>query len=113
GQVGNSDAIGGLTNEGLDLDDDGVIDNALENVTFNSTVRVNGDLIIRASGIVTFQSTVNILGGGNLIIEGASQVIFMQGVSLAGGGNMFIEGDEINFAPGTIVSGSGVLTLRP
>ncbi|PIV29814.1 MAG: hypothetical protein COS35_10025, partial [Zetaproteobacteria bacterium CG02_land_8_20_14_3_00_50_9] len=81
-------------------------------VTFVSTVTMNGNLIINATGIVTFNQAVT-MSSGSLTINGASQVIFQQGLSTFNGANILIEADEIDFRGGqSTVSGTGTLTLR-
>ncbi|MBV5302877.1 MAG: hypothetical protein JZU70_01545, partial [Chlorobium sp.] len=91
---------------------------ASSNVTFSKSVDVAGDVTITASGDVTFDGGVTLTNGGSLNIYGATTVTFKH-LSLsdqhAGAyGNIFIEGNEINFGGGTeSVSGHGTITLRP
>jgi hypothetical protein len=103
--VGNTDPLAGLSIGGVGGD-------APDNVTFDGEVVVNGDLVIEASGIVTFKQAL--LVGGNLSITGAATVIFEAGLSLTGSGDVFVEADEIAFnGGGENVVGAGMLTLRP
>jgi hypothetical protein len=44
-------------------------------------VIVEGDVVIHATGVVRFESTVRVIGG-RLVIEGAKEVIFVGGVEL-------------------------------
>src|SRR5690606_28285496 len=84
GVVGDSDPLEGLTIEGAD-------------VTFVREVTVNGDLVIHATGTVTFTRLVTLTGGGDLRVVGAGEVIFSAGVRLTGldgsgeAGDLFLE----------------------
>ncbi|MCA2995520.1 MAG: hypothetical protein ING97_11330, partial [Gemmatimonas sp.] len=89
------------------------------NVTFWNDVTVNGDLVINATGTVTFRGALHLTGGGDLIVTGASLIVFERGVTLEGlnagvAGEVFLEGNEINLqgGEGSFV-GTGVVTLRP
>ena len=112
GAVGNSDPLEKLTIEGVNVD--GTIDNP-NNVTFKSTVEMDGDLIIYATGTVTFEGEVTI-NDGDLLIYGADKVVFESGadVTLNGDGDILIEGNEITLNGGNeSLRGSGTITLRP
>ncbi|MFA7061982.1 MAG: LEPR-XLL domain-containing protein, partial [Pedobacter sp.] len=83
------------------------------NVTFDSEVKVDGDFIINATGVVSFKKSV-VVTNGNLKISGATQIIFEDSVSVVGGGYIFLEGNEVDFKTGTTsVMGTGSLTIRP
>jgi hypothetical protein len=101
GEVGAEDPLEAFT-----------ITEALD-VTFDREVAVNGDLIINASGTVTFSEEL-VITGGDLIINGAASVVFESSVEV--GGNILLEGDEIDFNGGNrsvSTTSSGTLILRP
>ncbi len=111
GPVGNgqegSDPLSGLTIS------------AAQNVTFQQALVIDGDLLINATGIVSFQDQLTLRNGGDLIIQGAAQV-FMQGRVLLQTGNaatpgvFSISADEIDLAMSEeLIQGSGAVTLRP
>jgi len=114
GPVGSTDPLEGITIGVIGSPD------LPNNVTFGREVTVNGDLLINASGTVTFAAKVVLASGGDLRISGAGQVVFQGGLELQGtdsGGNagdVFIEANELDFLGGTeSVKGAGSLTLRP
>jgi hypothetical protein len=55
------------------------IQDALD-VTFGERVYVEGDIVIHATGTVTFSDQVVLRGGGQLMITGAAQVLFLNGI---------------------------------
>ncbi len=90
------------------------------NVSFEQSVTVAGDLVIDATGIVTFKSTLTIKNGGSLTILHADQIVMKGAVSLqlngaTTPGSILLEGDEIDlFEIGEeLITGSGSVTLRP
>jgi len=106
-------------NEGGDLLS-GLSITAAQNVTFEQAVEINGDLIINATGIVTFKSTIVLKNGGDLIIQGATQIVMQGPISLQTGGaatagDILLEADEIDFLNigEELISGTGSVTLRP
>ena len=104
----------------------GTVSAPVTNVTF-ADVNITGNLVIYATGIVNFGSTVTITNNGSLTIIGASQVNFGGAVTLNGTdgtggastplaqpGNIYIQADHIGFPSGAnALSGSGTLTLLP
>ena len=104
----------------------GTVSAPVTNVTF-ADVNITGNLVIYATGIVNFGSTVTITNNGSLTIIGASQVNFGGAVTLNGTdgtggastplaqpGNIYIQADHIGFPSGaSALSGSGTLTLLP
>ncbi|QJW84617.1 hypothetical protein HK414_15850 [Ramlibacter terrae] len=117
GPVGDSDPLEGLTIEGVVVSGS---EDLPRDVTFTRGVRINGDLVIRASGTVTFNGPVEITGGGDLRIIGADNILFRGGVVLTDTdgsgqyGDLFPEANEITFrGSDESVRGQGVLTLRP
>lgn len=91
---------------------------AFDDVTFDREIVVDGDLVIDAGGIVTFEDQITLRHGGSLSIVGATQVVFKAAVTLEQGlaataGDVLIEADEIDLQMGDeLFGGSGLLTLR-
>ena len=117
GPLGSTDPLAGITIAAVSV---GGTPNLPNNVNFDREVTVNGDLLINATGTVTFSAKVVLANGGDLRILGASNVVFQGGLELQGvdafgnAGDIFIEANEIDFLAGTeSVKGAGVLTLRP
>jgi hypothetical protein len=119
GQGGQVDVHAALTSEsdlkGLTIENAG-------NVTFHGDLVVNGDLIIRSSGEVTFKGLVTVRSGGNLIIQGSESIVFdttssgvvLEGVNDQGtAGDVIFEADEWTVPSGAVVNGSGGIFLRP
>ena len=77
--VGGDVRVTGLTGATDALDGLRVTD-AMD-VVFEQAVIVEGDIVIRATGVVRFESTVHVIGG-RLIVQGAEEVIFVGGVEL-------------------------------
>lgn len=102
-----SDALHGLTIQ------------AGDDVSFDREVIVNGDLVIDAGGVVTFNDGLTLRNGGSLIVQGATQIVFFGAVTLQLGlapapGDVLLEADEIDLAIGSEqFSGGGEVTLRP
>ncbi|NVK30407.1 MAG: hypothetical protein HWE20_05360 [Gammaproteobacteria bacterium] len=63
------------------------------NVRFDQSVEIAGDLLINASGNVSFNGKINLTNGGRLIINGADTLTFSDTVSVAG--NVYLEADDI------------------
>jgi len=91
-------------------------------VTFHENLIVAGDVIIHASGVVTFKGDVNIGSGGSFKVLGASAVVFegdSSGVALNGvnasqsSGDIVLEADSWTLSPSQTISGAGMLSLRP
>jgi Ca2+-binding RTX toxin-like protein len=91
-------------------------------VTFHENLIVAGDVIIHASGVVTFKGGVNIGSGGSFKVLGASAVVFegdSSGVALSGvnafqsSGDIVLEADSWTLSPSQTISGAGMLSLRP
>jgi hypothetical protein len=90
-------------------------------VSFKQAVTIDGDLVINATGKVTFAAGVTLLNGGSLIINGASEIVFNSDSSVdlqlgnaAQGGALLLEADEIQLPtvnPG-VIKGTGAVTLR-
>ncbi|RYY97996.1 MAG: hypothetical protein EOO24_19065, partial [Comamonadaceae bacterium] len=117
GSVGNTDALEGMVIGGVTV---GGSENLPDNVTFQGEVTMDGDLVIKASGVVTFREQVVLRAGASLDIRGATQVVFEKGLRLEGTdstgtyGDILIEADEISLpASGESIVGRGLLTLRP
>ncbi len=55
-----------------------------ESVTFGGEVHLSGDIVINASGTVTFEDTVTLYEGADLIVEGASDVVLLGGIRFVG-----------------------------
>lgn len=94
---------------------------ALDDVTFDRELTLDGPLSITAGGVVSFNGGVTLREGGSLSITGATQVFFGPGSRLtldtgsAGTpGSILIEADEIDLRMGEeLIIGSGSVTLRP
>jgi hypothetical protein len=119
GVVGTTDPLEGLTIGPVTVTP-GNVSNPPQNITFDREVNLNGDLVINATGTVSFTQVVRIHNGGDLIITGADQVVFAAGLELDGtdsggaAGNILIEANEITFPVASeSIKGTGVLTLRP
>ena len=53
-------------------------------VSFDERVYVDGDIVIDASGTVTFSDLVVLRGGGQLIVHNAARVLFLGGITSEG-----------------------------
>ncbi|KTT15348.1 beta strand repeat-containing protein, partial [Pseudacidovorax intermedius] len=93
GNVGDTDALGNLTIDAVSVNG---VPNLPDNVTFNGTVVLRGDLIVRTSGTVTFANAVTV--GGQVIVVGGGSVVFTLG--LQAGGDITLQGNEIDFVNG-------------
>ncbi|MDA7525471.1 hypothetical protein N8667_07785, partial [Verrucomicrobia bacterium] len=91
-------------------------------VTFHENLIVEGDVIIHASGVVTFKGDVSIGSGGSFKVLGASSVVFEEdssGVVLSGlnasqsSGNVVLEADSWTLSSNKVISAAGMLSLRP
>ncbi|MGB0382230.1 MAG: hypothetical protein ACPGJH_05095, partial [Alphaproteobacteria bacterium] len=89
-------------------------------VTFDQDIVIEGDLIINATGTVTFGGNISLSEGGDLRILGAESVVFANATTLtltgtdAGvAGTIEIEADEITFGQSADgISGAGEVILR-
>lgn len=101
-----SDALSGLTIS------------AAQNVTFQGSLVIDGDLIINATGIVTFNDQITLRNGGDLIVQGASQVFMRGQVQMQIGGAatpgvLTLAADEIDLSMSEeLIQGTGAVTLR-
>ncbi|MDZ4127558.1 MAG: hypothetical protein U1E02_25840, partial [Hydrogenophaga sp.] len=89
---------------------------AANNVTFQEEVIINGNLIINATGTVSFAKGVTLTDGGSLTITSANLVTFGANspITLTGGGNLLLEANEIELAQASgQIQGTGSVTLRP
>jgi hypothetical protein len=68
---------------------------AANNVTFNGTVAVTGNLVINASGAVKFDKSLTLSQGGTLMIQGASSVEFASGAIVKVDGNLTINAQTL------------------
>ncbi|PQA80780.1 hypothetical protein C5F52_24035, partial [Limnohabitans sp. TS-CS-82] len=103
--VGSVDPLNGLT-----ITTDATV--YPTNVTFASSITLDGSLDITSSGTVRFSGDVTLLSG-SLTIRGASNIIFEGSVNVSGG-NITLEGDEIDLSASRIFRSVGAtLTLRP
>ena len=91
-------------------------------VTIDGDLIVDGDVIIKASGKVTFKGDVRVGSGGSLNILGSQSIVFdpaSGGVVLSGvnndnePGDVVFESDAWTIPAGVTVDGSGQLYLRP
>ena len=98
GPIGSTTPLAGLK-----------IGNAAD-VTFSQPVVVNGNVAIDATGVVRFDSTLNI-SSGSLIIHGASQVIIGDVVMSGTAGVFVIEANTLTLNGN--VSGADTVVLRP
>ncbi len=113
GSVRFTGAVGGGDNDSVALS--GLSVRAALDVVFEQSVTVDGDLVIDAGGVVVFNGSILLRGGGDLLIRGAQQVVLRSGIVLDGaGGDILIEADEIDLLMGEEqIVGSGWVTLRP
>ena len=82
------------------------------NVTFGGAVTLDGDLVIEATGLVTFAGPLTLTNGAQLRIVGGGQVVF-QGAVDAGSGDVTIEAATLSLAGGAdSFTGSGDLVVR-
>ncbi|MCH8490649.1 MAG: hypothetical protein LAT81_12065, partial [Oceanicaulis sp.] len=105
-----------LTSIGGDDRLDGLHVEAANNVTFEQSVNLSGDLVINATGTVRFEDGINLQDGGSLIINGAEIVSFAESsasIELEGGGDLLIEADRITLPHNGAIEGTGEAVLRP
>jgi hypothetical protein len=68
---------------------------AANNVTFNDTVAVTGNLVVNATGAVKFDKSLTLSEGGTLMIQGASSVEFASGAIVKVDGNLTINAQTL------------------
>jgi hypothetical protein len=94
----------------------------VHDVTFGGQVTIDGNLVINASGTVTFLKAVKISAGGDLIVRGATLVSFpaTSSVTLTGvasdssKGEIWLQADEIELQiTESLIQGQGLVTLLP
>ena len=94
----------------------------VHDVTFGGEVTIDGNLVINASGTVTFLKAVKISAGGDLIVRGATLVSFpaTSSVTLTGvasdssKGEIWLQADEIELQiTESLIQGQGLVTLLP
>ena len=109
-EIGNTAPLDGLT----------ILSAA--DVAFQQDVVIDGDLLINATGNVTFAGDVTLNEGGSLTILGASSVSFdslnssivLNGLSGGSPGDIVIETDSLSLPTQTApIEGAGTITLRP
>jgi hypothetical protein len=92
---------------------DGLAVTSAVNVTFDDTVAVTGNLVIDATGIVTFKKSLSLTDTGILTIRGAGSVVFDNGVVVHTTGDISIDAKTLSLLGGanSLASAGGVLTL--
>ena len=73
---------------------------AANNVTFNDTVAVTGNLVVNATGAVKFDKSLTLTAGGTLTIQGASSVEFASGAVVQVDGNLTIDAQTLTLLGG-------------
>ena len=68
---------------------------AANNVTFNETVAVTGNLVVNATGAVKFDKSLTLTAGGTLTIQGASSVVFASGAIVQVDGDLTINAQTL------------------
>jgi hypothetical protein len=92
-----------------DLDGMTITDAA--DVTFGATVEVNGDLVIEATGTVTFTGQLTLGNNGRLIVRGGGNVVFLAGADLGtGNATLEVSGLQADGGAGSI-TGQGTLAI--
>lgn len=90
---------------------DGLTITDAADVTFGNAVTVNGDLVIEATGTVTFNSLLTLGNNGRLVVRGGGQVVFAAGANLGtGDATLEVSGLQANGGAGSIV-GQGTLAI--
>ncbi|MEI7784736.1 MAG: hypothetical protein WCK08_10165, partial [Betaproteobacteria bacterium] len=77
--------------------DDLTITSAID-VSFGESVAIYGNLVINATGDVTFSNTLTLGSAGELVIKGAKSVTFANGVTV--GGDVSIDAQALKFMGG-------------
>ncbi|MFM8554767.1 MAG: hypothetical protein ACKODG_01050, partial [Betaproteobacteria bacterium] len=72
--------VGGQAGAGLEAL---TVTNAV-NLRFDQPVRIEGDLVLNATGTVVFSKALELAAGGRLVVTGADSVEFAQGLALQG-----------------------------
>lgn len=85
------------------------------NVTFNQPLRVDGDLVIYASGDVNFNANVDV--SGSILIHGTSRIFFGNSIEVkAGSGQtIFLQTDTLNLPQNrtnSVISPGGTLVIE-
>lgn len=85
------------------------------NVTFNQPLRVDGDLVIYASGDVNFNANVDVTG--SILIHGTSRIFFGNSIEVrAGDGEtIFLQTDTLNLPQNrtnSVISPGGTLVIE-
>jgi hypothetical protein len=81
------------------------------NVTFGGSVTLDGDLVIEATGLVTFSGPVVLNNGARLVVQGGGQVVFQDSVD-AGSGDVTIAAATLSITGGSdSFAGTGVLSI--
>lgn len=85
------------------------------NVTFNQPLRVDGDLVIYASGDVNFNANVDVTG--SILIHGTSRIFFGNSIEVkAGSGQtIFLQTDTLNLPQNrtnSVISPGGTLVIE-
>ena len=104
---------GNINVKGTISDIDALTITTAVNVTFDETVAVTGNLLINATGVVTFNRALTLTAGGTLTIRGASSVVFENGVSIQVDGNVTIDAQTLALKGGvnSLSTTGGVLTI--
>jgi hypothetical protein len=91
---------------------DGLSISAASNVTFGAAVSLTGDLVIEASGVVTFNGPLTLANGAHLIVRGGGQVVFKAGADLGSGDALLqVSGVQALGGAGSL-RGQGLLQLQ-
>ena len=104
---GNVDIRGSIA------DIDGLTISSAINVTFAETVSVTGNLLIDATGIVSFNKALTLTAAGSLTIRGATGVVFGNGVVVQVSGDVTLDAQSLALLGGanSISTTGGVLTI--
>ena len=102
---------GNINVRGTISDIDALTITSAVNVTFDETVAVTGNVLINATGVVTFKNALNLTAGGTLSVRGASNVVFEKGVTVSGDVTLDVTNLALNGGADSLSTTGGVLTI--
>lgn len=91
---------------------DGMTITGAADVRFGSTVTLDGDLVIEATGTVTFDGLLTLGNNGRLVVRGGGQVVFAAGADLGtGDATLEVSGLQATGGAGSITGQGGTLAV--